>query len=796
MKRIFPFIAATLLTATALTAQTINPNTAWWNNETFESYAVETNLKNSTTDPAGTVWTGNQDVLIQTLSGATTGSASGNVLGLSLKSDAAFPGSISAGGERTISKTFTNVLSSRFIYIKTSYYHATIGTDYILKDDAGNIVFQFGGLGAKDGPAVTFTGKTAAEIGLGKRDQWSDLELILDLTSNKIVKIVASNSSLTKKSETFSDISLPTTHNKKINSLTVKTYKGYAGSGLDNITIGELLADNIINLIGENEIQTMSSQVNNTYSVKALANVSSLGIADMEIEGGKSNIIWTIADYGTLPEDEKTLIGINRSESNHAEAVLTTSGAVSADASITIQAVLGATTLTKTVSLKAVNLTGLKDGLLNEISTASALDDGVSGSIVPYLTGISGTLANAISTAQGVYDDSSISDPELIATAITNLQAAEAVFTTALTAYNNYVAYIATVQAAHNAEVRAATFIANAKSTLQTAITAAEGTTATTSEGLDTDKATLTTALNTFTAAQSSYSIAATAVTDANAKLVTASARIGTQFLNFLQADIDTYSAAIAQATTNLDTSSDISDISATLASAYTTLYAARVAPSGKYQIFTYGVLNGDYGSEAQKKLVYIDGTTMKYTTATSADNDLWIITETSDNVYTVQNEGTGKFLNNNSVVDEAANFTFTENKTQAGLIKFDDAYYLYSMRGTSYVEVSTWDVETSTGIFKTNSAIADRARFCFQFEQESPTTENKSIENTSLKVYVSNNKAIIDGIEPGKTYSIFNALGANIASDKASSTKTEIALPTAGLYIVKVSNQTFKLIR
>ena len=67
---------------------------------------------------------------------------------------------------------------------------------------------------------------------------------------------------------------------------------------------------------------------------------------------------------------------------------------------------------------------------------------------------------------------------------------------------------------------------------------------------------------------------------------------------------------------------------------------------------------------------------------------------------------------------------------------------------------------------------------------------------NSNIKVYMANEKAVIDGINAGETFTVYNAMGAVVLSAKATSSKVEVNLPSRGLYLIKTLNTTFKLIK
>jgi len=238
----------------------VNTTTAWYNNETFESFTAGTSLKTNWTDAGGS-----PAVVVQTVVSPTMGSATGKVLGFSFNGTTAF-GETSQGGNRGAYKTLENTLTG-LLYVKTSFYHCTNGTTYTLKNTAGNIVFEFGGSNNTAGAALWTTGANNATVAMGNRANWSNIELIIDLDNNKLIKQNLTYNGVTK---TFSNIALAAGGDVKTFLFTA--FKGWEAGGLDNTTFGSLLADGIENMTGVENIQTISgSYVDAEYAVTAFA---------------------------------------------------------------------------------------------------------------------------------------------------------------------------------------------------------------------------------------------------------------------------------------------------------------------------------------------------------------------------------------------------------------------------------------------------------------------------------------------------------------------------------------------
>ncbi len=717
----------------------VDPTTAWFDGEDFESYEVGTVI------PAAQGWekiTGaDMTVDIKTAS-QTGGSATGKVLGFATVANSALtePASGPAFSHKKTFSTLTGV-----VHIKVSSYSCTRGTFLIFLNSNGEPVFGFGG---KDSNAenksnlfytqelLTYSGgylvgaTTAINVN-AIRGRFYDWDMVLDLTNKKVISVKGSYKTNAGATNTNTVNTISLTNGGDITSLAIVA-PAYAVGAMDNVTIGQLIADKIANFAGDAQFQTLSgTQVDKTYSVKALANVASLNLTDLEIPGGNSDITWSVSDWGGLSVADQEKVSLVRRATNHAEAVLTTTDAISADANITLQAVCGATTITKEVALKAVSVAGLKEGLATEITTAGALVTGVTDSN-PYLTGIIGTLNTAIVNAQGVYENPLVTVDD-VAAAISTLQAAELAFSTALSPYTDFVAYIATVQAANDAETRTAAFFTAIKSDLGSAIAAATAarTTVTSEIDITSAESALQTALTTFNEAIPSYDNLSTSITTVTTSYTAANARVGTKFLNYSAATVATLNDAITAANNILSTGTTTT----ALDNAKTTVEAAlatfnttgRIAPESTpivYKIYTYGNDGGD-GNTSNKQILYANGAALNYvsvSSATGSENDKWEIAEVSPNVFTIKNAITGDYIARSGDLPAMAatptNLTLPEAKSQTGLIEVESGFYLYGiLDGTRALEVDP------SPDFYWRNGIADRLRFAFHFEEYDMTT-------------------------------------------------------------------------
>ncbi|GAB6010974.1 RICIN domain-containing protein [Viscerimonas tarda] len=713
MKKIYTFSMTMLLSLFSLAAVaqvSIDASTAWWNNETFESYTWGENNDG---------WSSANAKIQDIGSSATTGTAIDQVLAFTTAA------SWGTGSNFTnISKSFSSL--SGALYVKTSFHHGTRGSKYALYDSDDQLVFEFGGINSSSSPVVFFTGKTAAEVGLSStRDKWTDVEFVLDLSANKILKIILTHGDNTKTFENF-DLSTTTTATQaNVKTLKVTSNEGYARAGLDNTTIAQLLADNIKSLAGDTELQTLdATEVSKTYSVTAFT--TAMGVDVNVAAGTKANIAWTISDWGTLPVGEQANVSLTRSATDYASATLITTGVVPADATITLKAKLGDIEVTKTVTLKTANASALLAELNSEIAIASALDDAVTDAN-PYLTSVIGTLTTAIGVAQNVYDNST--DATAIQTAIETLKTAELTFTAALAIYDNYVAYIATVQEAHDAELRAQDFFTTIKAPLASAIGTANGAKATVSStgAITAAQTALEDALTAFNEAISHFTGLEASIASATTAYNAANVRVGTKFLNYAAAGVESLNAAISDANTALSAETTTTALDAAKATVENALTLSRIAPGEiQYKIYTYGESNSNTPSD--KKTLYVDesGGTPALKSMLAADvaedtANKWTIVETAANQYTIQNVATGKYLTVVGLSDAPATISLPETKAgSANIITVDDGYFFYGIKvDSNYLRQRNADLALQ-------SYGSDLGRFdtAFQFEEVGgPTT-------------------------------------------------------------------------
>ncbi|MDD3321401.1 MAG: hypothetical protein PHS59_08160 [Paludibacter sp.] len=813
MKKI-TLLLALLLATFSLTFAGINMATAWWNAETFDSYT----LGQPITYETGYDWTGTIPVIHTNAKTSVT--TAGNVLGFS-PSTATDLTEGSSSQHINTTKVFPNALSG-IIYAKMSAFHCIRGTGYVFKNTEGKTVFGFGSKdsnsSSKSNLRYTLDGfiygsgylngdPTLVEVTSLNwlRSQWYDWEMVIDLDTKKLIKLIATNTD--GETVTLSDISL--TNGGSVDKLNIAT-GAYTAAGLDNVTIGQLKADNIKTLDGVTSLQTLSSgNVTSDFNVTAFTTAMGL---DLSMAQPDLDVTWSILDYGTLSVADQALVSLTRNSSDFTKATLS-AGNISADGTVTLKAVYGTTELTQQVLLKSLTIEGLKSGLADEIVIANALMTAVTDDN-PYIAGLKSALTSSVNAAQAVIDNGSATI-ENATTAMSNLQTAEASFTTSMTPYNDFVTYIGNVQTAYDAETRTATFITTVKGTLNTALTAAATarTTISVSGDITAAKTTLETAYNQFVADIPTYASLETQIATVDARLTVATPRTGEgTFLMFTTASVSTLNAAKDDAVdvlTNGTTATSLSTAQTDLATALTTFNETpRVAPSTTdyYRIYTYGVDAGD--GDGVKKVLYIDGAvdglggTLKYTeegNTTEFTDKFWKITEVSTGKFNLKSKLSSTYLSDRTLADVAAEFSLLENASQGGSVSVDEGFFLYSMLNKSankYLEVDTYDGTALNGVFYNNSATATRLRFCYQFESISLGTGLNNAANSNIKVYMANNKAVIDGINAGETYTVYNALGAVVLSAKATSSKVSVNLPSAGLYMIKTLDGTFKLIK
>ena len=192
MKRITLFLAFVTTILSSASYAGVDPTTAWWNGETFESITAGTDQKTGWTNNGGSPF-----VMTQTLASQTNGSATGIVLGFPIASATAFAESAAQSGGRGVYKTFTNALSGH-VYVKTSFYQSTSGTTYSLRNSSGAVVFEFGGNGSSSGNTLWTTSTANTVVAMGTRAKWADIEFVLDLANSKLDTLNISFAGTTK----------------------------------------------------------------------------------------------------------------------------------------------------------------------------------------------------------------------------------------------------------------------------------------------------------------------------------------------------------------------------------------------------------------------------------------------------------------------------------------------------------------------------------------------------------------------------------------------------------------------
>jgi hypothetical protein len=434
----------------------------------------------------------------QTFSGTSypNGWSGTNMTGnVAISDKIAFSGT--GSGNRGAVVTFPGTGNSKIVYIE---YDLAIGTPNISSDNAQFYILQDNGtvgvnrifnlyLSGTDakfhlanldnasevltGTGTTNTSYTYTKNGDNSKNastittvSWANntnykIKAILDFTTHKIVKMTIADVVI---AENLNFLSSLANNASKIMAIAIRQSGNVdLSSSIDNFEIGELIPTNRL-ISGDADLQTIDdTEVAKTYTLSQYQTALGIEVAFPVVD----ETVWTISDYDGVSSD---IVSITKDEVNQAQAILKTTHAVATDASITISATTGSQTpATKSVTLKAVDLSALKTALSEEITVALALDDAVTDSN-PYLTSIISELTAAISLAQGVYNNAEASAIQ-INNAINALQAAETTFDTALTAYDDFVTLIAAAQYAHDNETGYGT--ADIKTTLQAAIDAA-----------------------------------------------------------------------------------------------------------------------------------------------------------------------------------------------------------------------------------------------------------------------------------------------------------------------------------
>ncbi len=807
MKTITKFLLG--LSALALTFHTqagVNPTTAWFNGETFETYTLGQDLT-AAGESAYSGWTKNAGfAMIQ--SGTTfdfSSTASGQFLGFTINNTTSLA-EVAVSGGRYFYKTFPNALSG-LVYGKMAFFTATggstyspyYGTDYQLKDASGNIVFEFGGM-AQTSNALWMTGVDRTTMALGARAKWADIEFVLDLSAKKIVKATITYNSVSK---TFKEVAL--NFDSPIVQLYVHENRGYAAGAIDNATLGQLVAEAISAIQGETTLQTLSGEtVSQNYSVDLTSSVMDTTLI---VSDTSSDITWTVSDWGTLGTTDQGLVSLTRSAEDTKIATLAV-GAISADATITLQAVFGSSTLTQQVLLKSVSVDGLKATLTEKANAGKDLVAGVTDDN-PYISSEKTKLNTVITNSEALVASAS-STVEDITLGLSNQETANSAFSSAIAPYTTFVSTIATVQATHDAEVRTAAFFTTIKASLQAAIDVAVAAKATVVDGdaIAAAQAAVVAAETQFKTDVPAFAELETQIATTGARLAIVTPRVGEYFLNYDATAVSSLTAAKTSADgvlVSATTATELISSKTTLVDALTAFNAVpRIAShtSEIYKIYTYGVDNGD-GDTIKKVLNVVDGIDVVDTLKFAAiDNPLavhteWSIETNANGTYVMKNLGTLSYFNGLTLSETASEITLPENTSQNGLISApNDEYFFYSIVTSSGkgLEVDVTDPVTGLGVFKTSSAPATRMRFAYQFEFVGFPTSNPTIATNALKAYSLENSLVVAGLERGQMFAIYNVSGMLVKSIHATSELMQFELP-AGVYVVKSAEQVVKAI-
>lgn len=746
MRKSFLLISALLfIGATGLFATTpsVKSSTAWFNAENFESFTAGTDLKTAGTSPYSD-WTGTNVMAgIQQLSANPSTSTASNLIfgfptGTTLATTFADGGT---SGTLNITKSaFTGGTLSGYVYLKTSFYFQTYGCSYSLRNSAGQDVFTFGGRNGTSS-AIYCTGLDYTTVALGARGNWADIECVLDLNNKLIKKVTITYIGGSGSPKSWSDIAL--TNGTDVKSLYLVVSRR---SGLDNTTIGQLVADNIQDITAsQTNHQTSDGIVNTTLGVTAFSSMMGLALP-FTGENSDVDVQWSVSDWGGLSTEDQAKVSVTRGATDYTAATLSTNGAVSVDADITVSAIVaGGATLTKVISLKSASISGVKSTLLSEITNATNTRDAVTA-VNPYINGLKSDLTSVINTGQGVYDNAGSTIPD-VTTATSNLVSAETAFTNGMATYNAYVAYINSVKAGRDTvglNYPSAAYFPAIKATLNTAIDAAETakTTVATANDIASATADLTTAYGVFNTERPAFYTLGSKISAAQSRYNAVLPRKGdTKFLQFPAANVDALKTAIDAANNTLNTGTTdlaMNDETTNMNNALTTFNSAsRVAPSANYyRIFSYGVSGGD-GSETKKVLFVHKNGNDSLVWASIADSKalalgdsaLWQITVGSaNNKYIIQNKATGQYLNGTVYSATPVEYSISEVRSQSGYINgfidwstkhIPDPNFIYSILNASNyaMEVRTMGF-APYGTLRQIGGAADRYRFAFQFEE------------------------------------------------------------------------------
>ncbi len=735
---------------------------AWFNQQNFDNYnsGNAAALPYDLTNVAGTVYpvtgtaypgfTGSNYVFIANVgtTPTTVSDVTNNVLALTSNKTMSFSPN---GLPGTFTKYFTSdgttngtlKYSNKYFYVKTAFWGGMRGTAYQLRNSNNDVIFEFGGaqntgvyytLG--NGTLSSATIPTISNTGLAARAQWSDMELLLDLTSGngKIVYCKFENSNNTTKTYSITP-NTALTNSGILKSLNIITGYNYAGAGFDNTTIGELAPDSISTLSVPVSHQTSSGTVTSSLSVSPIVNAFGNTITVDALND--LNITWSITDWGGLSNDDQSKITLTRDASEYSIATLSTNGSISTDATITVTVSCAKKTLTATIPLKGNSIDGVKSNLNTELSNATTLYNGTINTN-PYISGLRSALNDVISTGQTLYNSGSVvANDYIIATS--NLATAESNLNTGIANYNTYVNYINNTvkvgrdSVASNRYYSSTAFFPAIVSILNNAIATAETAKGTISSTTDISNAqtALSTAYATFNSDRPAYYTLAIQIAAVSSRVTAVNPRTGTKFLDFASVSLSTLTGAKNTAQTTLTTgtvASDLTTAATTLSTALTTFNAStrNTSPgTSYYRIYSYGVSGGDILTDASlKRIIYAaDASTLKYKISSAGfdANSIWEITETSSGsgAYTIKNVATGAYINGTTLSSSSVNYTLPDATSQNGLVQFSgDNFCFYNIKnGTTVLRLSTWDDVSKSGVLITESSSVVRARNCFQFE-------------------------------------------------------------------------------
>jgi hypothetical protein len=292
--------------------------------------------------------------------------------------------------------------------------------------------------------------------------------------------------------------------------------------------------------------------------------------------------------------------------------------------------------------------------------------------------------------------------------------------------YNAFMQYVETVQASCDAETATAAYITAIKATLQDAIDAAKilVNASSTEEELEAAKEILDAALLAFEAAKTHYTALQTSIASVTTRHTAVALRVGTEFLNYTQAAVTILNDAIVTANTTLSTAatSDALDAAKTaIDNALVTFNnTGRVEPLAvPYRIFSYGA-GDNYSTGNSKNVLYSNNADKLAFKAGEAENDMWLIAQTSAGLYTMKNVATGLYVNLNSsgynvlsLTGNPVEFSVRDGEFRDLSIVVEEPYFMYAILnkdGNRALEVSGDSLIQRT-------AYAERGRFIFQFE-------------------------------------------------------------------------------